>query len=182
MPVRPTLELSAEDAAILLNEGLVGVNRAQMLRRGPGRPRVRDLIASGQLRYSPVDPDEHWQTYEDVLGAIQARGVALADCEDLAGMAAAEEDLDGDTGARTTVYRTGPNMNHVVVASPRFGLLDPSISAGMGAGDGLHGVSRSRCPNFGCVPTELVDVVSYGGGTYGPSPLAILTIDLLRRR
>ncbi len=117
--------------------GLVAVNRAQMERAGPGRPRIRDLIASGQLRYSPVDPNEHWQTYDEVLGVMERDGAAYADCEDLASMAAAEMNIDQgaadyDPSARVVVYRTGPSMSHVIVESKRFGHLDPSKSAGMG--------------------------------------------------
>jgi hypothetical protein len=176
MPVRPTLELSADDAAVLLNEGLVGVNRAQMQRRGPNRPKVRDLITAGKLRYSRVDPNERWQTYEDVLAAIARDGFALADCEDIASMVAAELELEGDTGARTSVYRTGPRMNHVVVQSPRYGLMDPSISAGMGWNeDGMSGVTR-RCPRFGCVPPTTFSGVDLAG----LSPRDVLFFDLVR--
>lgn len=152
MPVRPTLELSPEDAAVLLNEGLVGVNRAQMLRRGHGRPRVEDLIRSGKLRYSRRDPEERWQTYEDLVGAVERDGVAWGDCEDLASAAAAEISLESDPRTRTHVYRTGPRMSHVVVASERMGLLDPSIAAGMGWNEEMSGAQprppgvQSRCP------------------------------------
>lgn len=136
--LRPTFRLGAEDAAEMLS-GLLAVDLAQMRRAGPNRPRIVDLIESGQLRYSRLDPEEHWQTYEEMVAEINARGFAEADCEDLATALAAELRMgDGrwsDPQAAPVVYRSSPRVLHVVVKAPNLSpghLLDPSRSAGMG--------------------------------------------------
>lgn len=135
MPVRPTLIVGAEDAALLLG-GLLAVDMDQMRRAGPNRPRVLDLIKSRRLKYSRYDPDEHWQTYGEMVAGVAKDGVWDGDCEDLATAMAAEMRLGDselvDPGAWPSVYRTGARMNHVVVESPRYGRLDPSKWAGMG--------------------------------------------------
>jgi hypothetical protein len=135
MPIRPLIELHPQDAAAMLGGGLVAVNEAQMRRLRPaGAPTVRELIASGRLVYSAIDPAEHWQTYEQVVGDVQAVGRTDADCEDLASLVAAEYRVSGeDPGATVYVYRTGPKMSHVVVRRSSGALEDPSIAAGMGA-------------------------------------------------
>ena len=86
MPLHPTLSLSPEDASHLLNSGLVGVDVHQMQRAGLNRPRVLDLIRTGRLKYLRRDPHEHWQTYDELMGAVKAEGVGTGDCEDLAGL------------------------------------------------------------------------------------------------
>lgn len=127
--------------------GLVTVDVEQMRRAGPARPRIEALIASGALVYEGADESEHWQTYDDLIGAVRRDGIAYGDCEDLAAALAAEWRVDGvDPQARTFVYRV-PNSGiaHVVTASrvrgfpgpPGWGLgpgwmyVDPSVSAGM---------------------------------------------------
>lgn len=134
MPVRPLLQIEPEDAAALLGGGLVAVNVGQMRRLRPqGAPSVAELIRSGRLRYSNIDPAEHWQTYEQIIGELNAAGFAEADCEDLASLAAAEYQFTGeDPGATVYVYRTGPRMSHVVVQRSSGALEDPSLAAGMG--------------------------------------------------
>lgn len=133
------MTLSPEEAAHMLNAGLVGVNVYQMQKIGPNRPKMRDLISRGLVRYNRIDPNEHWQTYGQILGQIARKGYADADCEDLASAVAAEMRLEPpdspmyDPQATTHVYRSAPRTSHVVVWSPRFGrLLDPSVAAGMG--------------------------------------------------
>ena len=136
MPVRPTLALQAQDARLLLAGGLLAVDMRQMRDAGPNRPRIIDLIKAKKLRYSRFDPEEHWQTWDEMMDQIGRHGVAEADCEDLATALAAELRLGDsrlvDPDALPDVYRTGPRMNHVVVSSPRYGRLDPSEWAGMG--------------------------------------------------
>ena len=141
MPLYPTLELSAEDASHMLNGGLLGVDTHQMRRAGSGRPRIVALIRSGRLRYDRRDPREHWQTYDELIRGIEEDGAASGDCEDLATAAAAEMRLDvgaayHDPDATVMVYRSKPRTSHVIVNSPRFGLLDPSVGGGMGAPEG----------------------------------------------
>lgn len=132
MPVRPTLTLSPEDAAVLL-VGLQLVDEQQMRRAGPRRPRVVDLIRGGWFRYSSYDPEEHWTSYDEAVEQVRAEGYAELDCEDLGAMLAAELRVDGiDDTAHTEVRRTGPAMSHVTVNGDRVGPQDPSRAAGMG--------------------------------------------------
>lgn len=136
MAVRPALRLNPVDAAIALNGGPLAVNIAQMRRAGPNRPKIVDLVRTGRLRYSAYDPREHWQTYDELLEQLNRYGYAIGDCEDLSLALAAELQLgDGpfrDPHAKTSVYRTGPQMSHVVVDSPLHGRIDISRLAGMG--------------------------------------------------
>lgn len=135
MPIRPTMEIKPEDAQALLGSGLVGVNLAQMRRLRPqGTPSVIDLIRTGRVRYSRLDPTEHWQTYEQIVRDVQSQGWTDADCEDLASLVAAEYQFTGeDPGAQVHVYGTGPNLSHVVVRRSNGALEDPSVAAGMGS-------------------------------------------------
>lgn len=123
----------------MLSGGLVGVDVGQMAAAGPRRPRIWRLIREGRLRYQKRDPFEHWKTYDELIGQLQAQGYATADCEDLAAAGAAEMRLDRnwrfhDPGASTFVYRSAPKVSHVIIRSPRFGLLDPSVGGGMTLG------------------------------------------------
>lgn len=128
--IRPTFDVGADEAAELL-EGLVRVSALDMRKAGPHRPRIGELIRSGDLVYSPIDIDEHWQSYREILGAIEREGIATADCEDLASLVAAQWRVDGvDPDARTFVYQTGPALSHVVVASRRVGHLPPAGFSG----------------------------------------------------
>lgn len=130
--IRPLLELGVDDASAMLT-GLVAVDVRQMQRAGPNRPRVRDWIEAGELRYSRRDPREHWQSYDQIRREIEAHGYAYADCEDLASMAAAEYRVDGiDPAATIHVYKTAPRVSHVVVRRGTGQLEDPSVAAGMG--------------------------------------------------
>ena len=129
--VYPRIGIEPTEAVALL-EGLVAVNRQPMRAAGPRRPRVSDLVRSGRLVYDARDPGERWQTYRDVIQQLEARGVARADCEDLASLVAAELREDGhDANARPYAYHAQGRTWHVVVASPRYGFLDPSIAGGM---------------------------------------------------
>lgn len=141
--VHPKFHLAARDTPFMLL-GLMFTDMEQMRRRGPARLRVRDLIQTGRLRYSRIDPDDHWQTYDEILEQLQSHPWAEADCEDLSGLLAAEMRIEGtDPGARPTVHRTGPHMLHVRVTSPRHGqVLDPSVWAGMGGDESRQGWGR----------------------------------------
>ena len=134
MPIRPTLEITPGDAQALLGGGLVAVNLRQMQRMRPkGAPSVFDLIRSGRLRYSRIDPQEQWQTYEQIVRDINATGSTDADCEDLASLVVAEYRYTGfDPGATVFVYGTTPTVSHVVVRRSNGSLEDPSVAAGMG--------------------------------------------------
>ena len=67
-----------------------------------------------------------------MIGQLERRGYALADCEDLSALVAAELREDGhDADARPYAYHAQGRTWHVVVASPKFGYLDPSIAGGM---------------------------------------------------
>lgn len=134
------LDLSPEQAAQLA-WGLMLVDLAQMQAAGPHRPRVRDLIRQGRLRYEVRDPDEHWQTYRELVAQLVTRGRAGADCEDLASAWAAEARADGwDAAAHPLIYRVHRRLSHVVVALPGYAwrvgagyaVVDPSRLAGMG--------------------------------------------------
>ena len=131
--ISPLLKLSADDAAHMLSGGLLAVNVRQMQLAGPGRPKVCGLIRSKRIRYSAEDPEEEWKGYNNTLDEIRQNGVAVLDCEDIATLVAAELVADGiDVDARPVVYNSGTGIFHVVTNSPKYGLLDACILAGMG--------------------------------------------------
>lgn len=130
--VTPLIHVEPRDAPGLL-AGIVNVNRRQMRQAGPRRLMVQDAIRRGLFVYDPNDPDEHWITYDEALGMIARDGVARLDCEDLTGLVCAElQETGADPHAFPYLYRAHGSMWHVVVGSPRFGWLDPSVAAGMG--------------------------------------------------
>lgn len=131
MPISPTLRLRTDDAANLL-DGLVSVNLAQIDRAGIKKgdyPVIRG-IQDGSIRYRRADPEEHWQTWSELVGPVYGGARAYGDCEDLASAVVAELVYNG-IPARTYVYRSGGKLYHVVVKTDRWGLLDPSRAAGM---------------------------------------------------
>lgn len=127
---RRLVAFPVDDAATFL-QGLFAVDVAQMLASGPDRPRIRELIKAGRMRYDRKDDDEHWQTYAELLAHAPVPG---GDCEDLAAAWAAEMVVDGwDRGSRPVVYRSSSSVSHVVAWSPQNGAyIDPSRLAGMG--------------------------------------------------
>jgi hypothetical protein len=135
--ISPLFRVDTREAAGLLfglqiaNERAIGRVRAR-LQVGDARPTLPILegILRGTVRYRRSDPREHWQTWRELNQQLQARGVAFGDCEDLASAVAAELQIAGEP-ARTYVYQSGPKLYHVVVATKRWGLLDPSRAAGM---------------------------------------------------
>lgn len=134
---QPLIRVGTETAPFLLRGVMEG--NVDEMRRAAERGMywsVQDAIQTGRLRYSADDPEEEWQFYSQIGAKIARQGVAFADCEDLAALVAAELRFCGaDPEARPVIYKVKPGLVHVIVWSPRFGYLDPSISAGMG-GDG----------------------------------------------
>lgn len=96
--------LSVGDAAELL-QGLFAVNRNQLKRGVPGIN--RDLIGR-RIRYERDDPQERWQTIENL------RRTRKGDCEDLAAAVAAEI-AEAGIQARPVIYRVRPGLAHAVV-------------------------------------------------------------------
>ena len=148
--IRPLINVTPTEAAHLL-EGLVSVNVHQISQTagaslaGAGArgyfPILRGIQATekalregkplprGAVRYDPYDPDEWWQTHSELLGQIKAKGFATGDCEDLSSAVVAELRYAG-LPAKTYVYQSGPGLFHVVAQTP-WGVLDPSLAAGM---------------------------------------------------
>jgi hypothetical protein len=122
------------DAAHTL-PALMGLDLRQLRRRrarGLPTPTLKGLIDRGEVEYSNEDPAEWWQTADDAFGMIDRGDIAILDCEDLASWGAADLRFTGaDPGAYPIVYRAAPHLGHVIIRSPRYGLLDPSRAAGM---------------------------------------------------
>ena len=132
--IHPTIRVTTQDAANLL-DGIVSTGLGQMRRApaqlgGVGKFPILRGIQAGTVRYERSDPDEHWQTWGELVDQLQRTGRAKGDCEDLASAVAAELLFNG-IPARTYVYRSGPQLYHVVVKTERWGFLDPSRAAGM---------------------------------------------------
>lgn len=133
----PTFRLRTREAVHLL-KGLVAVDLAQVGERfaglrGGGFPLIR-AIQTGRVRYERADPDEHWQSYREIMAPVSRGGIGRADCEDLSAGVTAELLYNG-IEARPYVYKAAPRLYHVVVQTKRWGFLDPSRAAGM-EGDG----------------------------------------------
>lgn len=162
--ISPHFEVTGEEAKSFL-PALVKINEGQ-LRKNPQWPSVRSLIKQGKIQYRLADPQEHWQTYRELVEAVQANGIAYADCEDLASAVAAEDRVRRGIQTEAYAYKPKENLFHVVAAVPqsamqRFGardelmagwpaargasrpgfvLQDPSAAAGMGTNfSGLRG-------------------------------------------
>ena len=148
--ISPHFELTGHEAKGLLY-GLLEVNK-QQLRENPGLPSMRELIRQGKVRYEVNDPDEHWQTYREMVENVQKYGFATADCEDLAPAVAAEDQIRSGVQSLPYAYSPKEGLYHVVTAVPtgaaaRFGgnwpgamgaprvkgytFIDPSAAAGM---------------------------------------------------
>lgn len=131
MPISPHFKLRTDDAANLL-DGLVSVNLSQMSKAGVPRGHfpVISGIQSGKIVYKKSDPQEHWQTWGELVAPMYGGELSTGDCEDLASAVVAELTYNG-IPSRTYVYKSGPKLYHVVVHTERWGLLDPSRAAGM---------------------------------------------------
>ena len=151
--ISPLFRVTGEEAKHFL-PALVNIN-VEELREHPEWPSVRQLIDQGKIQYRLADPQEHWQTYRELVEQIQQSGVAYADCEDLASAVAAEDRARYGVMTEAWPYQPRPGLFHVVAAVPtasatRFGagsrwplaqgatrpgfvLQDPSAAAGMGS-------------------------------------------------
>lgn len=135
--IRPKISVTADEAAQLLH-GLVDVNVSQILKAatrfaGAGQRGYFPILKGIQaktVRYERFDPDEEWKTWSQLTGELKSKGSARGDCEDLASSVVAELRFAG-IPARTYVYKSGPALYHVVLSTDRWGILDPSRSAGM---------------------------------------------------
>lgn len=151
--ISPLFKLSGSDARGLLY-GLLEVDKLQ-LREDPSLPSMRGLIQSGKVKYRQADPDEHWQSYKEIVDQVKSTGFGFADCEDLATAVSAEDQVRHGVGSLPFAYPPRPGLFHVVTAVPQeqFGsipqsswpgarsappvpgyvLQDPSAAAGMGS-------------------------------------------------
>lgn len=151
--ISPHFELTGHEAKGLLY-GLLEVNK-QQLRENPGMPSIRELIRQGKVVYEESDPGEHWQTYREMVEAVNKNGVAYADCEDLAPAVAAEDQVRHGVESLPYAYAPRQGLYHVVTAIPKtapatfggrgwpgamgapsvpgYGFIDPSAAAGMGS-------------------------------------------------
>lgn len=130
--ISPTFRLGTKDAAYLL-QGLVAMDEAQVREAAGGRTGFMPVLLGIQqktIRYKRADPQEHWKSWKELIEQQQRTGVGRGDCEDLASAVAGELRFNG-IPARTYVYQSAPTLYHVVVKTKRWGLLDPSRSAGM---------------------------------------------------
>lgn len=129
--VSPLMRLTTTEASALL-PGLMQANLSTMtqMKLPKGQTPILNGIRAGKVRYERLDPNEHWQTWRELVGQIDRGGVAKGDCEDLSTSVAAELVYNG-IPARPYVYQSGPKLYHVVVSSAPWGLLDPSRAAGM---------------------------------------------------
>lgn len=129
--MNPTFKINSVDAAHLL-EGLVNVNQAQhrrLVKKGNDPFTVIKAIQDGKIVYKRSDPDEHWQTYKEMVEGAK-KGSFGADCEDLSAAVVAELRNAG-IDARTYVFKARPGLYHVIVKTEKWGFIDPSVSAGM---------------------------------------------------
>lgn len=151
--IDPHFEVTGEEAKGLLY-GVLAMNIDQ-LRRHPEYPSVRQLIQEKKIRYRQADPDEHWQTYRELVEQVSRDGVAYGDCEDLAPALAAEDRVRYGVASMPLAYSPHAGLFHVVTAVPTSGvravyggswpkaaggpsvrgyvLQDPSAAAGMGS-------------------------------------------------
>jgi transglutaminase-like putative cysteine protease len=135
--VRPSVSVTADEAAQLLH-GIVAVNLKQIEKRavkyaGAGQAGYFPILRGIQnktVRYDRYDPEEEWKTWGQLVSELESKGKAHGDCEDLATSVVAELKFAG-IPARTYVYKSGPTLYHVVLLTDRWGILDPSRSAGM---------------------------------------------------
>lgn len=122
------MNLGPQAAAGVL-AGLVQANLTQIAsaQKAGSFPITRGL-REGTIKYVKADPEEHWQTWEEVLEA------GSGDCEDLAPAVAAELVAAG-IEARPVAYQAREGLWHVVVevrGVPGVNFIDPSREGGMG--------------------------------------------------
>lgn len=162
--IHPYFNLTGEEAKGLLY-GLLETNKIQ-LRKDPSLPSMRQLIRDGRVVYRQADPNEHWQSYREIVDQVKMNGVGYADCEDLAPAVAAEDQMRFGIASQPYAYRPKEGLFHVVTAVPKgsqtyggrsfpsamgapslpgYRLEDPSAAAGMSVTfGGLRGKSERR--------------------------------------
>ena len=126
--MRLTMDLGPVEAAGLL-AGIVQANLLQIAGAGKaGAFPITHGLQAGDIKYVKADPQEEWQTWEQV----RTRGTG--DCEDLA-PAVASELVAAGIEARPVAYEAKPGLWHVVVevrGVPGVDFIDPSREGGMG--------------------------------------------------
>lgn len=173
--IHPYFNLTGDEAKGLLF-GLLKVDE-QQLKDNPGYPSMRQMILEGKVKYRLADPNEHWQSYREMVENVEKFGVAYADCEDLAPAVAAEDRVRYGVMSEPFAYKPSAGLYHVVTAVPtsasqRFGsrswpkamgannpagymLQDVSAAAGMGTSDLYGGVrGKQGVGRFGLHPSE----------------------------
>ncbi len=170
--IHPYFNMSGGDARGLLY-GLMEVDKIQ-LREDPSLPSMRKLIQDGRVRYKRADPEEHWQTYKEIVDQTRYGGTAQADCEDLASALAAEDQVRYGVQSLPYAYSPREGLFHVVTAVPtgQYGavpqgswppaqgappvmgyvLQDPSAAAGMGSFGALPGGEVATMAGYGALP------------------------------
>jgi len=160
--INPYFNLTGDEARGLLY-GLLEVNKIQ-LKNNPDMPSVRELIGQGRVQYRQADPNEHWQSYREIVEQTYSGGTGYADCEDLAPAIAAEDQYRYGVDSIPVAYKPKDGLFHVVTAVPNgaqvyggqkfpdalgapkmagYRLEDPSAAAGMKAVfGGLRGKSE----------------------------------------
>lgn len=173
--ISPYFNLSGSDARGLLY-GLMETDKIQ-LREHPNFPSMRQLIQDGRVRYRQADPQEHWQSYKELVEQTRDGGIAYGDCEDLATALAAEDQVRYGVNSVPYAYAPREGLFHVVTAVPsdQFGgiprhswpgakgappipgyvLQDPSAAAGMGSGfGGLPGKEAPLSHSYGATSSS----------------------------
>lgn len=133
--VHPKLNLTVPGAERMLF-GLMLVDVDELSALGTFRPKLLELIKRGRdggVKYSRIDPDDHWQTVGEMLEQLHEHPYIEADCEDLAAWLAADMRVSGlDPFAKPVIRRTGPHLLHVQTWSPKYRqIIDPAALAGM---------------------------------------------------
>lgn len=148
--VTPEALEAALEATTLANE--------QAIRRGEVPPLTEAIEKGVKWKPETFTDGEHF----DMSHIVSARG--WGDCDDLAPWLAGELRATGeDPGARSVVYKSGPDRWHVVTETSDGEILDPSRWAGMGkkssvSGDGgvigmtAHPFARMGEGALCCVP------------------------------
>lgn len=148
--VTPEALEAALEATSLANE--------QAIIRGEVPPLTEAISAGVRWKPEPYLDGEHFDLAHQVVSR------SWGDCDDLAPWLTGELRASGeDPGARSRVYKTGPDRWHVVTETSDGEILDPSKWAGMGrkksgpAVQGVCGVIASPFARIGegalcCVP------------------------------
>lgn len=194
MSISPYFRMTGSEARGLLY-GLMESDKIQ-LRDNPSLPSVRKLVDDGKIKYRRADPEEHWQTYREMVEAVQSDGVAYADCEDLACAIAAEDQVRYGVSSLPYAYSPRQGLFHVVVAVPegQYGALpgrswpgaqgadpmpgyifqDPSVVAGMTSFGGISvpGAVRKAGRGVGSFLSSFTKSASDAAGVSDPESLA----------